>query len=276
MRRVLALTFISLVALRTAGSGGAADLRHPGIRLGPRGRNGAVRRKGFARAGLDVRSDPRPLLPRDGARARLRPSASACSCERGSERRDRVGSRVHGSRRGRRTPLPAGSYVLGADLTLQVGGETQTLVPPIRFLPGKRPLELDRPYRGAVVVSLQNGRLAVSQRREPRAVREGRRRRRDGAAWEPAGASGAGRRCSLLRPCQPANVVVLRRLRGYPQPGLRRSRGGGFADQRGVEATKGTVVLFEGKVAWTFFSASSGGKTAAIEDGFNGVEPLPT
>jgi stage II sporulation protein D len=42
-----------------------------------------------------------------------------------------------------------------------------------------------------------------------------------------------------------------------------------------VNATKGQVVLFEGKVAWTFFSSSSGGRTAAVEEVWPDSEPLP-
>ena len=42
-----------------------------------------------------------------------------------------------------------------------------------------------------------------------------------------------------------------------------------------VGATRGQVVEFKGKIAWTFFSASSGGKTAAISDVWKGSEQLP-
>ena len=42
-----------------------------------------------------------------------------------------------------------------------------------------------------------------------------------------------------------------------------------------VNATKGQIVLFQGKVAWTFFSASSGGRTASIQDVWPDAEPLP-
>jgi SpoIID/LytB domain protein len=42
-----------------------------------------------------------------------------------------------------------------------------------------------------------------------------------------------------------------------------------------VNATKGQIVLFDGKVAWTFFSSSSGGKTASIQDVWPDSDPLP-
>jgi len=42
-----------------------------------------------------------------------------------------------------------------------------------------------------------------------------------------------------------------------------------------VAATKGTVVLYRGKVATTYFYSTSGGRTAAIQDEWQGSKPLP-
>ena len=68
---------------------------------------------------------------------------------------------------------------------------------------------------------------------------------------------------------------TVRRLRGHAQPGLRRHRRRRTrARPRPWQRDEGRMVLrYEGKVAWTFFSASSGGRTAAIEDVWAGSEP---
>jgi len=42
-----------------------------------------------------------------------------------------------------------------------------------------------------------------------------------------------------------------------------------------VDAVHGVVVEYQGEVAITYFSASSGGRTAPVEEGFPGAAPLP-
>ena len=42
-----------------------------------------------------------------------------------------------------------------------------------------------------------------------------------------------------------------------------------------VDAVRGLAVLYQGAVAITYFSASSGGRTAPVEEGFPGADPVP-
>jgi stage II sporulation protein D len=51
----------------------------------------------------------------------------------------------------------------------------------------------------------------------------------------------------------------------------------GEADRtnRAVRATRGEVVTYDGDVAVTYYHSTSGGRTASVEEGFPGAEPVP-
>ena len=130
------------------------------------------------------------------------------------------------------------------------------------------------------------GRLTVAVRRQGAAGRRhGRARGATSkgvvAAEMPtdvarSGARGAGRRGALLRPREPAEGRAVRPVRRRPQPGLRR-RGSSRrrATNAAVDATRGRVVLWQGKVADTVYSSSSGGRTASRRGGAGAGSPLP-
>jgi stage II sporulation protein D len=176
---------------------------------------------------------------------------------------------------GRRVKLPAGTYRLGPDLTLDVGGKLRTLASPVRFQPGKKPLRLGRPYRGWIDVSLANGKLTavndVGLEQYLRGVVAGEMP----PDWHPEA-------LEVQAICARSFALAGRKTGGlfdvYADTRSQVYGGIEAEDPRtdaAVEATRSQVVLFQGNVAWTFFSASSGGRTAAIEDVWLGSEPLP-
>ena len=60
--------------------------------------------------------------------------------------------------------VPAGSIELDTSLTFRGANGQRALVPPVRFLPGSAPLELGKPYRGSLVVSVADGKLQAVNR----------------------------------------------------------------------------------------------------------------
>ncbi len=171
--------------------------------------------------------------------------------------------------------LPAGRYRLGEGLRLAVGDKQVQLSGKVTFVPGKAPLTLDRPYRGRLVVTRGGGGLQVVNdlgiEKYVRGVIAGEMP----ADWHPEALkvqAVAARTYALAsrKPKQAFDVFADTRSQVY----------GGIEAERqttnaAVGATRGQVVEFKGKIAWTFFSASSGGKTAAISDVWKGSEQLP-
>jgi len=162
--------------------------------------------------------------------------------------------------------VPAGAYELGADLTLVLPDKSVTLAPPVRFEPGDAPLELGRPYRGALVL-LSNGKRVsavdyVGLEQYLYGVVPGEMP----ADWTPAAleAQAVAARSYAL-----ANLAVAGDFDLYSDTRSQVYRGIAVEDARttaAVDATSGQVVLFDGQVAETFFFSTSGGRTAAAAD----------
>ena len=69
---------------------------------------------------------------------------------------------------------------------------------------------------------------------------------------------------------------ALRRLRRHPLAGLpRRRRRGRRPPIAAVRATRALAVRYGVEIAQTFFHSTSGGRTAANEEGFGGGLPVP-
>ncbi len=204
-----------------------------------------------------------------GPRIRALLAAGRSSVEIGADAPFRV---EHGS--GTRE-LPAGRYRVTEGLRIEVGGKQVQLDGPVTFLPGKAPLELDRAYRGRIVLSRKDGGLqAVNDLGIEKYVR-GVIAGEMPADWHPQALrvqAVAARTYALAsrKPQQAFDVYADTRSQVY---------GGVQAEKPSTNAavadTRGEVVRFKGKIAWTFFSASSGGKTAAISDVWGGSEQLP-
>ena len=177
--------------------------------------------------------------------------------------------------------LPAGSYVVGASFKRKPDGSApatkpQALVYPLEFTAGSSALALNgRGYRGALRV-LKNGPLlrvvdVVGLDFYLRGVVPSEMPQ----TWAPE---------ALKAQAVAARSYALSHLHA----------GGGFdlyPDTRdqvylgipheapsttaAVNATAGQVVLYEGKLAETFFFSSSGGRTASIQDLYPASPPVP-
>jgi stage II sporulation protein D len=149
----------------------------------------------------------------------------------------------------------------------------QALPGPLMLLPGRSPLTYRRPYRGQIQLQVVSGRLQVvnviglddyvkgvvtgeSPKDWPEAALEAQAVASRSYAVATLGAG------KLLYTDQRSQVYG----------------GIGGESSTGVQAvteTRGQVLLYDDKVATTFFSSSTGGRTTAITDLVPGAKPVP-
>lgn len=168
------------------------------------------------------------------------------------------------------TVLPAGELVVTPDLTIGVDGVLSPLTGPISFLPGRgAPLTLDgKGYRGELRVTSVGEALqvvdVVGLDAYLRGVVPGEMPR----SW-PAEALRA--QAVAARSYAVASLVkgkpwdLYADVRSQAYYGVEREAPSTTA---AVQATRGEVLTYDGKVAAAFYSSSSGGRTAASEDVF--------
>jgi stage II sporulation protein D len=171
--------------------------------------------------------------------------------------------------------IPAGSVQLGPALKIKVGGKTKTLASPARFTRGPAFLALGgRAYRGTLVVRSSGGRLsAVNHVRLEEYLY--------GVVPDEMPSSWAMEALKAQAVAARSYAVISRRGSGvYDLFSDTRSQVyGGVASEEtrsnaAIDATAGQVVLYDGRVAWTFFHSTSGGRTASIEDVWS-ASPIP-
>ena len=279
MRRLLILTIAALalaipgVLLGKQGSGPVFEISGLGYGHGVgMSQCGAY---GFAKHGMGYRAilahyyTGTEIGTAKGAHIRVLLADGRDSVEIGSDApftvEDKTGSRA----------LPAGRYRLTRGLRLQLEGKDVQLGGPVRFRPGKSPLELDQAYRGSLVVSGTDGGLRVVNDLGIEKYVRGVVAREMSPDWHPEALkvqAVAARSYALAtrNSEEPFDVYSDTRSQAY---------GGIEAETQptnaAVAATQNQIVTYDGKVAVTFFSASSGGKTAAIADVWSGSEPTP-
>jgi stage II sporulation protein D len=171
--------------------------------------------------------------------------------------------------------LPAGSIQLGPALKIKVNGETKTLVDPVRFSRGQRFLELGgRAYRGALVVRSTGGTLSAVNH-------VGLEEYLYGVVPDEMPSSWAMEALKAQAVAARSYAVVSRRTGGvfdlFSDTRSQVYGGVGSEEARStaaIEATAGQVLMHDGRVAWTFFHSTSGGRTAAIQDVWN-ANPIP-
>ena len=173
--------------------------------------------------------------------------------------------------------LRAGRYELGPDLILEVDGTRYRLRPPVRFDAFGAALSLDgEGYRGTIVVGHEpSGRLyAIDDLQVDDYVR-------GVVSWEmPSGwnqqalrAQAVAARSYALAERKPDRLFDL-------FPDTRSQMYGGVraetaATDEAVQATRGEVLTWHGRIAIAFYSSTSGGCTAALPDGMPGAQRLP-
>jgi stage II sporulation protein D len=173
--------------------------------------------------------------------------------------------------------LAAGQYRIGPSLKVKVDGESapKALPGPITFTPGRVPLVFDRPYRGSLRVSSKSGRLQAvniigledyTKAVVPEEVSQ---------AWpvEALKAQAVATRAYVVATRKPdAAFDVYPDTRSQVYGGVNAEK---FSTSAAVEATAGVVLSYHGKPAITYFFASSGGRTASIQDAWPGSHPVP-
>ena len=162
--------------------------------------------------------------------------------------------------------LPPGKLVL--DRSLTVAG--QVLVPPLTFSPGTAPLEVGTsPYRGTLVVNLVGSKLQVVNRVGLEAYLMGVVPAEVPSTW-PAEALKA--QAVAARSYALAGLTTIVTANNYDLFSDSRSQVyGGIAAETpattaAVKATAHQIVLYDGKVATTYFSSSSGGRTVSAAE----------
>lgn len=170
--------------------------------------------------------------------------------------------------------LPAGTATVRGDLTVVADGTERKLQGPLRFKPGAKPLSFGTLYRGHLIVRAEAGGLSVVNQLGLERYLAGVLPGEMSPAW-PAEAlkaqAVAARSYALASRKRSGSFDVYADTRSQVYGGI------AVEDDRAtaaIVATKGEVVTWEGEVAWTFFSASSGGRTAAIEDVWDSP-PIP-
>ena len=177
---------------------------------------------------------------------------------------------------GKTYALPAGDVPLGPKLRVAINGTPTELAGPILFLPGTAPLELDRPYRGQIAVSVTGQKLDAVNVLGLEAVPPGRRRAGDAERVAGRGAEGTGRRRALLRARAPAErqgaststpTCAARSTAG--------SRARALVRRRRSRRQRAQVLLWEGKPIDALFHSTSGGTTLDAAEVFGTPVPVP-
>lgn len=182
-----------------------------------------------------------------------------------------------GDGRGRWWSLHAGTYGLGPKLVLPLGrGRGHALGRVAEFQCALAPLELDgRAYHGELVARSSGGTLSVVDNLPldtyVRDVVPSEMPSHWGiAALEAQAVAARSYAVSELKPS--ANYDLLPDTRDQVYGGVAAERP---RSDRAVYDTLGQVLTWDGQVARTYYSSSSGGRTESVQDAWSGAAPTP-
>jgi len=174
---------------------------------------------------------------------------------------------------GKTYPLAAGAVTLGPKLRVPVNGTPTELAGPLLVVPGTAPLALDRPYRGPIEVSVSGTKLDAVNVIGLEQYLQGVVAQEMPAGWpeEALKAQAVAAR----------SYALAHRLSGKPfdlYADVRSQVYGGVAAENprttaAVQATKGEVLLWEGKPIDALFHSTSGGRTLDAAEVFG--KPVP-
>jgi stage II sporulation protein D len=174
---------------------------------------------------------------------------------------------------GRMYALGAGEITLGPKLRLTVNGVPVELLGPIVFLPGATPLEVERPYRGQIEVAVTGSKLDAINIVGLEHYLQGVVAGEMPSSWpeEALRAQAVAAR----------SYALAHRLSGKPfdlYADVRSQVYGGIGAEHprtttAVQATKGEVLLWEGRPIDALFHSTSGGATLAAVEVFG--TPVP-
>ncbi|HKT43212.1 MAG TPA: SpoIID/LytB domain-containing protein [Gaiellaceae bacterium] len=167
--------------------------------------------------------------------------------------------------------IPAGAITLTPKLAVQ----GRTLEPPLTFNAGAGGwMTLTRPYRGQIEVDVVNGKLRAINVVGLEDYLYGVVPAEMPSTWSPPALEAqavASRSYALATRKVAAPFDAYADTRSQMYLGVSRET---QATNAAVDATRGQVVMYAGRVAATYFSSSSGGQTESIADGW-GVAPVP-
>jgi len=166
--------------------------------------------------------------------------------------------------------LPAGKTTLTPKLVLAVDGEPkQALTPPLTFSPASgSKLTLSRPYRGQIIVDVVNEKLRAINSLPLEQYLYGVVPAEMPSGWLPAALEAqavAARSYALAsrKAAAPFDVYADGRSQAYLGVSAETP-----AARQAVDLTAGEVLLYDGGVADTLFSASTGGRSQSASDAF--------
>ena len=170
-------------------------------------------------------------------------------------------------------PLAAGDLVLGPKLRVIVNGAPTELAGPILFLPGSAPLEVDRPYRGQIEVGVTGQKLSAINIVGLEHYLSGVVPREMPSAWpeEALKAQAVAARSYALAHRLGGRVFDLYAdVRSQVYGGIHGEHPRATA---AIQATRGEVLLWEGKPIDALFHSTSGGRTLDAVEVFG--KPVP-
>ena len=174
---------------------------------------------------------------------------------------------------GKTYPLAAGAVPLGPKLRVPVNGTPTELAGPILFLPGTAPLEVDRPYRGQIEVGVTGTKLDAVNVLGLEQYLQGVVAQEMPSSW-PAEAlraqAVAARSYALAHLIRGKHFDVYADVRSQVYGGV---PGENPRTTAAVQATKGEVLLWEGKPIDALFHSTSGGHTLDAAEVFG--KPVP-
>ena len=155
--------------------------------------------------------------------------------------------------------LPAGEIALGPQLRITVNGTPTALAGPIALLPGTAPLELDRAYRGQLEIAVTGTKLNAINVVGLEQYLAGVVAQEMPSSWPEEALKAqavAARSYALSRRLTGKGFDLYADVRSQVYGGI---RGEQPSTTAAVEATKGEVLLWEGKPIDALFHSTSGG-----------------
>ena len=177
---------------------------------------------------------------------------------------------------GKTARLEPGTWRLGAGLKLQLpdAARPQQLVAPVTLTPTTAPLKFGRPYRGTLVLTSNGKKVTVVNNVGLEQYLYGVVPSEMPHDWHPEALKA---QAVVAR----SYALAVRKTGGdfdlYPDTRSQVYRGveGEWSESNAaVDASAGEVLLYQGRVAVTYFFSTSGGRTAAISDVWRS-QPVP-
>jgi stage II sporulation protein D len=167
----------------------------------------------------------------------------------------------------------AGEVVLGPKLRVSVNGVPTELAGPIVFLPGTTPLEVDKPYRGQIEVAVTGKKLNATNVVGLEQYLAGVVPKEMPSAWPDEALKAqavAARSYALSHRLGGKSFDLYADVRSQVYGGI---PGEHPRTTAAIEATKGEVLLWEGKPIDALFHSTSGGRTVGAAEVFGKAVP---